>query len=196
MLDIYQIKITLLDTEPPIWRRMLVPASIKLSDFHRVIQIAMGWEDAHLHAFQSVGKERYGIPDPDIPQSNPNDCIDDTTILLSELLGKVGDKAEYIYDFGDWWKHGLELEKVVGAEPATFYPICIEGQRSCPPEDSGGIFGYQEMLKAIGNKRHKDHKQWVQWIGPGLDPEAFSLDKVNKQLARLYRARKATSKVN
>jgi Plasmid pRiA4b ORF-3-like protein len=192
----YQIKITLCDVEPRIWRRVLVPASMRLSDFHRVIQISMGWSDSHLHEFQSAGKERCGIPDPDVPQPNPNDCIDDMTVLLPELLGKAGARAEYVYDLGDWWRHELELEKISESDPAMFYPVCLGGQRRCPPEDASGACGYQEMLEAIGNKRHKRHKHWVDWIGSQFDPEAFSLEKINKQLARLYRVRNAISRAN
>jgi hypothetical protein len=107
-----------------------------------------------------------------------------------------GARAKYVYDFGDWWEHELEVEAVTETDPGAFYPVCSEGQRRCPPEDAGGTFAYQEMLDALGDRQHEDHEHWVAWVGAKFDAEAFSLEKVNKQIARLYRARKATSKAN
>jgi hypothetical protein len=195
MPHIYQIKITLLNTKPTIWRRVLVHGNATLAEFHRVFQIVMGWEDYHLHEFR-LGEERFGIPDPDIPHPSETDCTDDRTVLLSELLRAEGSEATYIYDFGDWWEHSLLLERTAEAEAGAMYPICTEGARRCPPEDVGGAFGYEEFLEAIRNPKHEQHEEMLQWIGGRFDPDAFSVNGVNKKLARSQRGHKNTSKVN
>ena len=103
---------------------------------------------------------------------------------------KVGAKGVYTYDFGDGWEHNIVVEKVLTPEPGVEYPVCIAGKRRGPPEDSGGPFGYENLLEALGNPKHEEHKAMREWIGEGFEPEVFSVDDVNRRLALLRRRAK------
>jgi hypothetical protein len=183
--EIYQIKVTLLRTDPPVWRRLLVPAQATLAHLHDVLQATMGWENDHLHEF-SVGKTRFGAHDPMGAREENDEC----TVPLSSVLVRVGSKAIYTYDFGDEWEHGIVLEKRLPVDPNLTYPLCTAGERACPPEDCGGIYGYYDLVEAIGDPDHDRHEEMLDWIGE-YDPEAFSLDEVNRALLRFQRRRKA-----
>lgn len=171
---IYQIKVTLDESKPPIWRRLLVPNSITLSDLHKVIQFVMGWHDEHMHQFIANG-EFYG---------NFEDVIDESEITLNKLLKKEKDKIAYEYDFGDSWGHIVLLEKILLFDSKITLPSCIKGKRACPPENVGGVWGYEEFLQIIKDPNHPEHDEYLEWIGEDVDPEKFDLDGVNKDLAR------------
>jgi hypothetical protein len=179
--EIDQIKVTLLGTEPPIWRRLLIPADLTLARLHDVLQSAMGWEQSHLHEFR-VGRQSYGEPDPNEGGFDIESRIDERKVRLHEVLGRIGKKAVYTYDFGDGWEHGLVLEKRLPADPNLAYPACTGGQRACPPEDCGGIGGFYELLEAIQNPDHERHEELLDWVGEECDPEAFSIETVNRAL--------------
>jgi hypothetical protein len=188
--DIYQLKITLSDVKPPIWRRVLVPSDLTLAKLHTVIQVAMGWENYHLHEFH-IGDLTIGAPDPDAPRT----LINEKKVRLLDVLDKVGAKGVYAYDFGDGWEHGIVVEKVLRPAPGVAYPVCAAGKRRGPPEDSGGPLGYENLLEALGDPKHEEHKTMREWIGADFDPEAFSVDDVNRKLAPLQRrlAKKSAS---
>ena len=173
--EIYTLKVTLMDTEPPIWRRVLVAANLTLAQLHDIVQAAMGWNDSHLHEFQA-GEQRIGIPTEDDPETG-----DERKFRLSTLLTGVGATLGYMYDFGDSWDHTIALEAVAPPDPAVAYPVCVDGKGNCPPEDCGGVYGYYNLLEALANKKHPEHKDMVNWIG-SYDPDAFSLVAVNKKL--------------
>lgn len=175
---IYRLKVTLRHVAPPVWRRMEVSADTKLGKFHRILQAAMGWTDAHLHAYR-VGEACYGIPDPDYP----DDMKNERHVRLDQIAGE-GDKLIYEYDFGDGWEHELKIEKAFPAEAAVHYPRCTGGSRACPPEDCGGPPGYERLLGILSDTKHKEHKEIREWIGGDFDPEAFDLDAVNRELWR------------
>ena len=180
--DIYQIKVTLLGTKPPIWRRLLVPADLTLAQLHNVLQIAMGWEDGHMHEFR-VGQRRFGQPEPADPFMRMPRTESERTARLSAVLGRTGAKMIYTYDFGDGWEHGIVLEKQLPADPGTTYPLCIDGKLACPPEDCGGIPGFYDVLDALDDPDHERHEELSDWIGDHFDPQAFSVDSVNRKLA-------------
>ena len=186
--EIYQIKVTLLGMTPPIWRRLLVPAEITLERLHHVLQVAMGWEDCHLHDFR-IGSKRFGEPDPDDRLMGLPSTGNERTARLSSVLSRIGAKATYTYDFGDGWEHGILVEKVLPREPGLSYPACVGGKRHGPPEDCGGIPGYYNLLEAIRDPDHDEHEETLEWIGGDFDPEAFSVDHVNRKLAPLQRRR-------
>ncbi len=188
--EIYQIKVTLLGTDPPVWRRLLVPAHLTLAQLHDVLQAAMGWEDSHLHEF-CIGRERFGKPNPEDLLMGTQPVNDERTAPLATVLGRIGAKAMYTYDFGDSWEHRIVLEKRLPADPKLTYPLCTGGQRACPPEDCGGIVGYYNLLDAIGDPNHDDHEDMLDWIGDDYDAEAFSLDDVNHALTRFQRRKAA-----
>jgi hypothetical protein len=184
--EIYQIKVTLLGTDPPIWRRLLVPAELTLEQLHDVLQLAMDWEDCHMHDFR-IGQQRFGKPDP--MEQDFGGTASERTARLFNVLAKVGAKAVYTYDFGDGWEHQIVVEKRLAPDPGGAYPACLAGERHCPPEDCGGIPGFYRLLEVIGDPRHEDHEELLDWLGDDFDPEAFSVDEVNRRLAPLQRRR-------
>ena len=175
--SIYQIKIMLRDSKPPIWRRLLVSSDTTLYQLHEIIQIAMGWTNSHLHQF-IVGDEYYSIPDED-------DWIeyeDERKYKLQKITDTEGFKFIYEYDFGDSWDHQILIEKILPAEPDMKYPICIKGKRACPPEDIGGVWGYEDFLEAINDASHKGHEHYREWWGGDFDSEEFNLEEINQLL--------------
>jgi hypothetical protein len=186
--EIYQIKVTLLDTDPPIWRRLLVPADLTLEQLHYVLQLAMGWEDCHMHEFR-IGQQRFGTPDPMETAFGGSRTASERTARLWNVLGRAGIKAVYTYDFGDSWDHRIVVEKRLPPEPGRAYPACLAGERHAPPEDCGGIPGFYNLLEAIRNPKHEEHEELLNWVGGGFDPDAFSVDEVNRRFAPLQRRR-------
>jgi hypothetical protein len=179
---IYQIKVTLEESKPPIWRRLLVRSDITLGDLHAIIQAAMGWWDYHLHQF-IVGETYYGVPDPDY--DDYLEMHDEEEVILGQVAPREGVKFRYEYDFGDGWLHQVLVEKVLPPEPGQSYPVCVKGRRACPPEDVGGMWGYQDFLEAIQDPNHEEHEEYLEWVGGEFDPEAFDLDGVNVALSDL-----------
>ncbi len=177
---IYQIKATLDESKPPIWRRLLVPSSITLEKFHYMLQVAMGWTNSHLHQF-IVGQTYFGEPHPDYGFG----MRDERDVKLNQVVTGEGFKFHYEYDFGDGWLHNLLVEKVLEPEPGQQYPVCIKGKRACPPEDVGGIWGYYGFLEAIQDPDHPEHEMYVEWIGGEFDPEEFDLEEMNEILRDL-----------
>ena len=177
--DIYQIKVTLRHSKPPIWRRILVPGDITLAQLHDILQAVMGWYDAHLHQFIVEGTY-YGVPDPD----DYVEVKDERQIRLNQIVPGIPYKFVYEYDFGDSWEHELLVEKVLPPDKGTRYPVCIKGRRACPPEDVGGVWGYALFLEAIRDADHPEHEDYVEWIGGEFDPEAFDLDEINALISK------------
>jgi hypothetical protein len=177
---VYRIKVVLRHVSPQVWRRVEVPGDIKLGKLHRVLQVAMGWTDSHLHAFRAGGKH-YGIPAPDFPD---DETVNERNERLEQIAGE-GDKLIYEYDFGDGWEHELRIEQVSPADPAIHYPRCTGGSRACPPEDCGGAGGYEHLRAVLRDPKHEEHEELREWLGGDFDPEAFDLDAVNRALWRL-----------
>jgi hypothetical protein len=167
--NVFQLKVTLLDTKPPIWRRVLVDGGSTLDHLHEVIQAAFGWWNYHLHEFE-VGRTRYGVPDPDEDWGEPP--RDERRSRLVAIAGE-GSSFRYTYDFGDGWDHRVVVERVLPSDAATTVPACIDGRRACPPEDCGGTWGYRELLEILANPTHPEHDERREWIGRPFDPEAF-----------------------
>jgi hypothetical protein len=190
--DIYQIKVTLFGSKPPIWRRLLVPASITLAKLHDVLQTAMGWLDCHMHEFHA-GERRFGAPDPEDRGMGMPEVENERNVKLSSILRRPGAKLTYIYDFGDYWQHSVILEKRLALLPdVVSCPTCIDGSLACPPEDCGGIPGFYELLSALADPSHERHEELSDWIGDDFDPQAFSVDLVNQKLAPKRRRSSAT----
>jgi len=180
--NILVLRVSLEDIEPRIWRRIQVPDSFTLKQLHRVIQIAMGWHDSHLHEFR-IGGERYGQPDPEDEEK----VSDEGTVLLRNLPFSIGGSVTYAYDFGDDWQHQVLLEEIQKPGSEAIYPACNAGERNAPPEDVGGTVGYTEFLAAIADPNHEEHDSLLEWIGGHFDPEAFSVPETNKRLRREFR---------
>lgn len=177
MNEVYQLRVELLNSHPSIWRRIQVPASITLPELHGVIQTVMGWEDYHLHRFEVEGR-RYTVLDEDALE----DDFDEKGQRLDQLLPKVGQSFFYEYDFGDSWEHRITVEAIEPSNSPLSYPICLEGERACPPEDCGGIWQYNETREAYTDPRHKDHAELVEWLGYTFDPDGFDRNVVNRAL--------------
>lgn len=176
---VHQLKVTLKGAKPPIWRRLLVPSNITLLELHNVIQVAMGWDDCHLHEFE-VGGVSYGQGDLGGWGPPPKN---ETTAKLAHIA-PAESRFLYLYDFGDSWEHVIDVEKVVAREPGKTYPTCLSGRRACPPEDCGGVWGYADLLKAVQDPTHDEHWKLLDWLG-AFDPEEFDLQAVNHRLSRL-----------
>ncbi|MBM4287775.1 MAG: plasmid pRiA4b ORF-3 family protein [Deltaproteobacteria bacterium] len=178
---IYHLKIALNGSEPPIWRLVAVKGNVSLDKLHRIIQCAMGWENYHLHEFIIKG-ERIGTVDLDF-DSDP-DVVDEKQVLLQDVVKQARSKFSYVYDFGDDWEHEIVVKKITPPEENRHYPCCLAGERACPPEDSGGIWGYEELLDITSNPDHPDYEEMREWLGEGFDPGAFDLAAVNLALQR------------
>jgi hypothetical protein len=178
--SVHQLKITLTGIRPPIWRRLQVSSAINLRRLHDVIQEAMGWTQSHLYQFQ-VGAVEYGEPDDEFGMP----IRSAKAMPLRKIAPAPGAVFSYEYDFGDSWQHRIEVEKVLPPESGVRYPRCLTGKRACPPEDVGGIYGYEEFLQAIRDAKHPEHKEMLEWVGGSFDPEALDLQAVNERLAHL-----------
>ncbi len=174
----YLLKIQLLDIEPVIWRRFVVPASITLDRLHDVIQIVMGWTDSHLYEF-TIGNKRY----MEYPESK-EDGLACGRYRLGDLIKQKGRTFRYLYDFGDSWEHELVLE-----ESRYFNPelTCLEGGRACPPEDVGGVPGYFEFCNGLKDPSHEEHESYKEWSGGDYDSEQFDSESVNWELRKYLR---------
>ncbi len=174
---IYQLKITLIGSKPPIWRRVLVRSDIMLPKFHCVLQAVMGWTDSHMHAFRA-GEEYYGEPGEDMDYMK-----NEASVKLDKLFHKEKDSLIYEYDFGDGWEHKVSLEKILPFDESLKTPICIKGKLACPPEDCGGLYGYYELLETLADPKHPDREDMLEWLGGEFDPEDFSPEEVNELLS-------------
>lgn len=177
---VYQFKITLLEIKPPIWRRIRVP-DCTLAEFHNYIQAAFGWKDYHLHQFEIDGV-RYSQAAAD-GNDFDLDFEDETDVILSNLLPKSGRKSRWIYeyDFGDGWRHEVLFEGHPPVDPKAKHPLCLEGERACPPEDCGGPWGYADYVAAISDPKHGRHDEMMEWRRP-FDPEAFDAKQATREM--------------
>lgn len=178
---VYQVKITLVGaSRPPVWRRLQVPAGIRLDRLHGVIQAAMGWEGYHMHVFAD-GSAEYGSADPELEHR------DERKATLQDLAKRKGSRIRYTYDFGDDWEHDIVVEEVRTAEPGVRYPVCVAGKGACPPEDCGGVWGYEQLRETLADPTDEEHESMMEWMGlenaSDFDPSAFDLDAVNRALA-------------
>lgn len=189
-----EISIRLCGIKPPIYRRVVIPGEIDLYELHKVIQIAMGWFDCHLHMFVKDGR-RLSLPAKDKGWDDfGNTDLDERQFLVKDMLqkGKRG-KLLYIYDFGDNWQHEIILEAVVPIRSSTV--MLLTGTYACPPEDVGGVPGYENFLEAIRDPRHPEHEEMLEWIGGAFDPEEFDAKACETELAALKLKRKKRSKI-
>ena len=180
---LYEMTISLMDAGVDIERRVLAPEHCTLADLHLIIQAAMGWTDAHLYEFTSRDGTMYG--DPRIDEL---DFVDEAGALIGEVLCEPGEALRYVYDFGDYWVHRVELATIRACDgPAE--PSCIGGRGACPPEDCGGVYGYQELREALANPDAPEYEELAEWaaevIGLPLDVHAFDRDAANDAVRSL-----------
>jgi Plasmid pRiA4b ORF-3-like protein len=160
---IYQIKVGLRGAKPPIWRRLEVHADTSLADLHDIIQVAFGWEDCHMHVFETAYGP-FGVADRELGHRAEG------PVTLEQVASGSGDRLQYVYDFGDNWAHDIVVEKVLDRQPVR-YPRCTGGRRAAPPEDCGGIWGYAELVEVLGDPGHPEHADRLEWLGLGTAAE-------------------------
>jgi hypothetical protein len=178
---IVQIKVKLLGvTKPPVWRRLQLPVDARLDRLHEMLVAAFGWQDYHMHCFSSGGEE-FGLPDPELG------FIDERQVTLGELIGGVGDRLRYTYDFGDDWQHEIVVEELLDPDPETHYPVLVAAKGACPPEDCGGPWGYAELKEILADPSHEQHREMLEWLGldnaSEFNPAAVITDEVEYELA-------------
>jgi hypothetical protein len=178
----YQVKVTLMETAPPIWRRLIVPGDTTLPRLDRIIQAAMGWTNSHLHTF-TVGGVVYG-------EANPEwEVEDERRVRLADVAREESEAFVYEYDLGDSWRHQVLVEKVIVETGEARDPRCLGGKRACPPEDSGGVGGYYDKLLTLSDPANDEYETTRVWVesmtGGPFDPDAFDLDAANKAIEAL-----------
>lgn len=181
---IYELEVTLREIKPPIWRRFQVPGSLTLAQLHNTLQIVMGWTDSHLHRFIINGQE-FGRPDYEERFEDEAPIRDERRARLAELFPVVPAAFLYEYDYGDGWLHVIVVEWTMTVRPGVRYPVCVDGERACPPEDVGGVSGYEELLAVLADPKHEEHESMRMWAGEDFDPEAFDAEAVNQALGKL-----------
>jgi len=180
--SVHQYLITLKGITPPIWRRILVPDDYSFWDLHVAIQDSMGWMDYHMHVFRIKPKHAHNTIEIGIP--NEDRFIDEPEIhpdweySIDTFFSQVGLKCEYEYDFGDGWIHEVLLEGILLKEKDQKYPRCIGGARACPPEDCGGVMGFENLLHTISDPKDDEYEEMMAWLGGSYNPEEFDPEKV------------------
>jgi hypothetical protein len=174
--DVFELTVALLETDPKIWRRLLIKANSSLADLHKVIQIAMGWDGYHMHQFK-IGGEYYGVPDKGFDY----DVKNERKTTLAQLYVAERRKFLYEYDFGDSWYHEIKIRKCRATKTDARYPTCLEGENAAPPEDCGGIPGFYGMLETLSNPKDPEYARIKEWMG-NFDPNRVSINKINSQL--------------
>lgn len=190
----FAMRIDLMDIQPPIWRRIETNSDLPLDMFHQVIQVVFDWKDSHLHEFTPIGPGRRPIGEPILMPymiGEGEDGIAEETVRVGDVLSKPQDTLMYTYDFGDSWEHRIRLEEVGDVDPGLPIVTCTGGKRAAPPEDCGGVWGYQFMIDAGPDPKHPDHEEaaerisWIFGEDETFDPELFDRDRVNRSLAEL-----------
>ena len=180
----YQLRVALKGSKPTIWRRFRMSPARSLADLHGVVQAVMGWEDSHLHVFKE-GSRRFSIPFPGLDDWGEPD-LDSRKYRIRQLLRREKDWIDYTYDFGDCWRHRITLQKILPVDRKVRLPVCVSGRRRCPPEDSGGLWGYYRNLRIMQDPEHPEYEDIRDWMGRDFDPDQFSVKEVNARLRRWF----------
>ncbi len=175
---VYELHVELEDIEPLIWRRILVPAAILLPELHDLLQLVMGWTNSHLHSFE-IGDRAFSSAGADLEELQ---MLNERKYALEAVLGDSIREFVYGYDPGDSWRHRIKVQSIAKPNADWSYPLCIAGARAAPPDDVGGVSGYEEFLSAINNPKHEEHHSMLVWIGGAFDPEGFDLNEINRTL--------------
>ena len=211
-VEFYQFGVVLLEAAPPIWRTIQVPGTYSFWDLHVAIQDSMGWLDYHLHLFHvsrpgTGDMVQIGIPDED-PFEGDEPILPGWSVPIASYFTHPGAVGKYEYDFGDGWEHEVTLKGIVPRQKGRRYPRCLAGERACPPEDCGGVGGYEDLMAVMLDPTHEEYESTLRWLGGGrFDPERFNVKTVKfdhpgrrwhlafgKPVQRRRRGRRGTSK--
>ena len=183
---IYQLKVILLDSDPPVWRRIQVPGDARLDWLHAALQVGIGWTNSHLHQFR-VGERCFSDTRHHFAEFEGDpEILEERKFTLRQIAPRGQDVFGYEYDFGDSWEHEITVDKILSPDAAAAKTVrCLDGARACPPEDCGGVWGYKDLLKILKNRKHPEHKTMEEWLGRAFDAEAFDVGKTNLRLRKL-----------
>jgi hypothetical protein len=171
--SVFRLRIQLQGVDPIVWRRVLVPGSVRLSKLSDMLLATMGWADSHLHSFR-IGDKLFGMHFEDWAE----DEIDEKSVTVLQSLGDEH-RFFYDYDFGDSWEHEVVVEELTWTDIGLKFAVCLDGENACPPEDVGGTHGYSYFLEAIADPGHDEHDSYLDWVGGSFDPMEFDLAGVN-----------------
>ncbi len=175
-----QLRVELQEVTPAVWRRILVPTSVRLDRLADMLIAAMGWTNSHLHCFE-IGAERYGMQFDEFPDGE----LDEKSITVLQALRGV-ESFEFEYDFGDGWTHDITIEAAIESTFGLKHAVCLDGTNACPPEDCGGPGGFEYFLEALADPTHDEHEEYVDWIGSAtFDRSAFDLVTANAALQKV-----------
>lgn len=177
---VFQLRIQLEEVTPTVWRRLLVPGGVRLAKLHEIFQAAMGWTNSHLHSF-TIGESFYGMHIEDYPEEE----LDETAFTVLQALRGGVRRFRYEYDFGDSWCHEVVVENTTWSPAALRHGVCLDGECACPPEDVGGVSGYERFLEALADPLDEEHDSYLVWVGHKFEPEAFDLGATNAALQRV-----------
>jgi hypothetical protein len=182
---IFQLKVVLLGSKPPVWRRLQIPGDARLDWLHAALQVAIGWTNSHLHQFQA-GEDCYSDTRHSDEFGGVPETLDERKFTLGQIAPREQDSFGYEYDFGDSWEHEIVVEKILPPEAGTLTAaLCLDGARACPPENCGGVWGYDNLLKILKNRKHPEHTSMKEWLGRAFDAESFDVGKTNLWLRKL-----------
>lgn len=182
-----RIRVALAEIEPAVWRRLVVPRTWHLGQLHLAIQAAFTWWNYHLHEFR-IGGLRYG--DPEVDDRGTEDgprVFDEREVRLRDFDREPGAPFTYLYDFGDDWHHTVEIEKLLALDVTPRVGTCIDGARAGPPEDVGGVGGYERFLAIMADRDDPEHAETKRWCGGHFDPEWFDLTLTDKDVRNALR---------
>lgn len=177
-----RLRIQLEDVDPAVWRRLLVPGTVKVAKLGQMLVVAMGWNNSHLHAFR-VGDTSYGMQDDD-DDDFPDDEIDEQSVTVLQAL-REHQTFTFDYDFGDGWEHEVVIEELIRSDSGLKFAVCLDGERACPPDDVGGPGGYAAFLEAVADTDHDEHADFLEWVGGSFDPAEFDVANANALLQKL-----------
>jgi len=182
---IHRLEVRLDEVKPAVWRRLVVPSAARLDELHAVLQVAMGWTDSHLHMFEADGGRWESVVDGEERTGE-----DERSATLAQVAPAPNCRLRYEYDFGDGWSHTIVVESIEPAPTGGARARCLDGRRACPPEDSGGPWGYADKLEALADPRHPDHEGTAEWMGKGFDPEHFDCRATDARIGKIRLGRR------
>lgn len=172
---LFTLHVSLDDTSPLVWRRIAVPGFFTLEKLHSIIQLSMGWQMSHLYDFD-IGGVRYSEPS--------DDDFEEGASVAASLVAALKDNKSftYNYDFGDGWQHTIAVESVKALDNDRNYPLCVDGENACPPEDSGGTYGFESFKEIISNPDNPKFEEMMHWVGGHYVPSSFDPNRINRDM--------------